>query len=86
MAKPKIERPLTPKDLLALLQSSEERERLLRYENSLLRQRLLLHEPDDVVRRLVHEPSAEDPRGKLVLIADERVTYRANLTPDTPVR
>lgn len=72
--------------MLGLLQSSEERERLLRYENSLLRQRLLLHEPDDVVRRLVHEPKAEDPRGKLVLIDDERVTYCPNLTPDTPVR
>jgi len=61
-------RPPTPKELLALLHASEDRERLLRYENSLLRQRLLRHEPDDVVRRLVYEPAEDGSRGTLELI------------------
>jgi predicted metal-dependent enzyme (double-stranded beta helix superfamily) len=69
---------LAPGELLALLQASEQRETLLRHENALLRQRLLLHEPDDVVRRLVHEPDPDGGVGSLVLNDDGRsVVYRS---------
>jgi len=73
---PKKEKPLTPKDLLGLLQESEQRERLLRHENALLRQRLLLHEGDSVRRLVYAEPAAGSGPGALVLVDDDRVVYR----------
>ena len=76
MANKKKERALTPKELLALLQDSTERETLLHHENALLRDRLLLHEEDAVVRRLVHEPGEGSSRGRLVLTDDARVIYQ----------
>jgi hypothetical protein len=78
----KKEVPLTPKELLALLAASAQRETWLRYENSLLRDRLLRWEDDNIVRRLVYEEGPDESRGKLVLLDDERVVYMApDLTP-----
>jgi hypothetical protein len=78
----KKEAPLTPKDLLALLDASAQRETMLRYENSLLRARLLRWEDDNIVRRLVYEEGPDDSCGKLVLLDDERVVYGLpDLTP-----
>ncbi len=74
---PKKEAPLTPKALLGMLQESQHREALLRHENALLRDRLMLHEDPSVVRRLVYaHPAAGAGPGELILIGDDRVVYR----------
>lgn len=78
----KKEIALTPKQLLAIIAASAQRETLLRHENSLLRGRLSQWEDDRVVRRLVYEAGPDDSRGQLVLLDDERVVYSLpDLTP-----
>lgn len=74
---PKKEAPLTPREFLGMLQESQHREALLRHENALLRDRLMIHEDPAVVRRLVHaEPAAGSGPGVLILVDDDRVVYR----------
>jgi hypothetical protein len=72
----KKEKSLTLMEVLGMLQESEQREAWLRDENALLRQRLLLHENDRVVRSLVHVPGPDGSQGELIVLDELTLQYR----------